>query len=659
MLSKVFSGVFSNLLKVICIGAIIIAVCVALGEFINLMIHLYLNKYPFFTISTLNELTEIFILAIAILVTGIPEGLPLAVTLSLAYGVSKMKDENNLVKNLNSCETMGGANNICSDKTGTLTKNEMAVTAIYTNNKLCTSLTDWIELAKDTKNYESKINKILIHHLCTNSSAHISENPQTKKEERIGNATECALLIYATKCGVNYADLRIKENEAFVIPFDSKRKWMAVILKTEDPEVFQVYVKGAPDILLPTCDKVLTDSGEQKMTLDMRESIYKNAIKRLSELSCRTLLLATKTIKISEIGDKAYKTPQEINTLITGLTFQAIFGIEDPLRDGIREAVLKCQKAGITVRMVTGDNMDYAKGIALKAGILTEEEIDPNNRARFRPYACMLGSDFERAIGGIVQGEDDKKEIRNKDKFNEIARDLKVMARSQPIQKYMLVLGLKDDPRNVVAVTGDGTNDAPALKKADVGLAMGITGTELAKESADIILLDDNFGSVITSIKWGRNIYLTIRRFLTFQLTSSLVAMTVALASSIVIGDCIITSVQMLWINLILDTFAALALATEPPSDRLLDDSPYDKNDPVFDRHMVNAIIWQYIYQVSALMVILFAFPSIFKLTVKGHNDWEYENGVHGTLVFNTLVFLQIFNLINCRRIKYHGILID
>ena len=298
--------------------------------------------------------------------------------------------------------------------------------------------------------------------------------------------------------------------------------------------------------------------------------------------------------------------------------------------------------------MVTGDNLDTAKAISFDAGILQEDDM-------LKEYAFMEGKQFREAVGGIVEDLDKNKNKYerpgNEQKFKEIAAQLKVLARSSPQDKYLLVTGLKLLDQ-VVAVTGDGTNDAPALKKADVGFAMGKVGTEVAKEASDIILLDDNFSSIITAVKWGRNIYASIRKFLQFQLTVNCVAMFMAFLGGVALGESPLNSVQMLWVNLIMDTFAALALATEHPKEELLDDEPHSRNDQIVTPTMWRNIIGQTIYQIAVLSLMLFG-AGIFGFSVKDVNEpWTPENGLHYTMIFNTFVFMQIFNEINARKIN-------
>eukprot|EP00826_Nyctotherus_ovalis_P064476 TRINITY_DN9459_c0_g1_i7.p1 TRINITY_DN9459_c0_g1~~TRINITY_DN9459_c0_g1_i7.p1 ORF type:complete len:633 (+),score=209.22 TRINITY_DN9459_c0_g1_i7:168-2066(+) len=624
---------------------------------IHLVVTKVMAKEEVFTLEALAKVADIATLGITIIVVSVPEGLPLAVTLALAYSVGKMKDEHNLVRQLESCETMGGANNICSDKTGTLTKNEMTVTGIYSEDKMFVGVSNWEAVLYEGRNAIGTSAKHKIcENICINSTAFIVYDQATRKARRMGNATECALLSFAYSLGVNFLELRKRENEVLTVPFSSNRKRMTTVTRLPEQDRLMVNVKGAPDILLKRCTKILIRDDEVNITGVMNRNIHENVIKKFSVLGYRTILLAFKEISAERFEASDYKSEEQIVPLESDLTLLAILGIEDPLREGVKEAVQICQRAGITVRMITGDDIDYARSIGIKAGILKEREVDFSDKRHYKPYACMLGSDFEHIIGGMTEAPNGKRTITDLNKFRMIMQDLKVLARSQPEQKYMLVAGLKEDERNVVAVTGDGTNDAPALKKADVGLAMGIAGTEVAKEAADIILLDDNFASVVTAIKWGRNIFLSIRKFLQFQMTVNIVALFLAFITGLLLGESVLNSVQMLWVNLIMDTFAALSLATESPSDKLLEDAPHSKNESIFTMSMLKGIIWQSAYQIIVLVIMIFVFPKLYGLPTKDNTEtWTYKNGVHYTMVFQTFVFLQVFNLLNCRRIKDEG----
>jgi Ca2+ transporting ATPase len=319
-----------------------------------------------------------------------------------------------------------------------------------------------------------------------------------------------------------------------------------------------------------------------------------------------------------------------------------------------------CHHAGINIRMVTGDNLDTAKAIAIDAGIVSAQDAD-------NKYVCMEGKQFRELCGGLKKLEDPndenlvKESISDMHNFKQIAAKLKVLARSTPEDKYMLVTGLKE-LNAVVAVTGDGTNDAPALKKADVGFAMGITGTEVAKEASDIILLDDNFASIITAIRWGRSIYTNVRKFLQFQLTVNCVAMFIVFLGGVVVSEPPLTAVQMLWVNLIMDTFGALALATEPPASDILDQPPYKRTERIVTPIMWRNIIGQFIFQATVLCIFLFAGKSMFgytylesepffKLDPVTDEMYATEKTEHYTIIFNTFVFMQVFNEINARKI--------
>jgi Ca2+ transporting ATPase len=491
---------------------------------------------------------------------------------------------------------------------------------------------------------------------------------KTKVSRKMGNATECALLTMAETMGYKYEELRVEQNEVLVVPFNSKRKRMTSVYKTGDDTKYIVYVKGAPDILLPYCTKIISKGGSiAEIDEEARRNLNESVLKHNAVVGYRSLLLAYKEINSYGFDAKEYNDETKYQELENDLTIIAIVGIEDPLRDGVKEAVQICQKAGITVRMVTGDNIDYAKSIAVQSGIIRQEELDPTH-PDFKKYSCMLGVDFAKEVGGLTKEidpddpEKSKDKVVNPDKFAEISKDLRVLARSQPEHKYLLVTGLKEDPNNVVAVTGDGTNDAPALKKADIGFAMGIAGTEIAKEASKIILLDDNFGSIVTALKWGRNIFLSIRKFLQFQLTINIVALTVAVVSGIShFEEPPINAIQMLWVNLIMDTFAALALATEPPSDALLKERPYGKNDAIMTRSMWRNIICVAIYQIAFLLFIIFVRPYQFFQNDEEDVDPAVQKKFKkelNTMIFHTFVLMQIFNEISCRRIKTNELLI-
>ena len=491
-----------------------------------------------FDYRVLRMVVDGFLIGITILVVAIPEGLPLAVTLSLAFSIKKMQDDKNLVRKLHACETMGGADIICSDKTGTLTQNKMYLThfwncdasEIYDNKS--TKVVNFAEFIG-----EPQMN-IFQQLICCNSSA------DPDKEE--GNPTELAMVNYMKACGVNTWDVRKKYDVIADEPFSSDRKRMSTLIKDDDDKELML-IKGASELILKSCDKLLDLSSGEIRTLDeaAKEDIN-YAIIQFAEMSLRTIGLA---FSYPEEYDKTDKDKDGVLSVEkTGLTLVGICGIKDVLRPEVPPAVEKCRKAGITVKMVTGDNKVTARAIAIDCKIIEDVEGGENSE-----FQVMLGKDFYDFVGGYEVLEDPKTgrkvyTVKNKSNFNKCYKHIKVLARSRPEDKLTMVVGLRERG-HVVAVTGDGTNDAPALSKANVGFAMGITGTEIAKQAADILLTDDNFSSIVSAVKWGRNIYDNVRKFLQFQLTVNVVAVMITFISSAITKQNILSAVQMLWVR--------------------------------------------------------------------------------------------------------------
>ncbi|EGR29017.1 hypothetical protein IMG5_164760 [Ichthyophthirius multifiliis] len=615
---------------------------------VNLMISNYLNGYSIIQIANIEDIVGFFIIAVTIVVVAVPEGLPLAVTIALAYSVGKMKEENNLVRFLEACETMGGAHTICSDKTGTLTQNKMKVTRLFAQENIFSEF--------QSKDFQKKILNYLCegqfiymfflfifmkNRICINSNA-FPKISEIGKFEQIGNKTECALLQMAYEFGFDFNKYRPSENIIKIIPFSSSRKRMSTVYKSQENTI-RVYTKGAPDLLLPLCCKYVNKFGEEQYINEEYIGLLKSNLKKFADASLRTILIAYKEYPASQMTEQLLSNDENLESdlIILGLT-----GIQDPLRPGISEAVSTCRAAGITVRMVTGDNLDTAIAISKEAGIIAQDFNVADN-----PYTVMEGKYFRQLVGGIVS-VNDKVSVGNLDKFKEIAPHLRVLARSSPDDKYLLVTGFKQCGQ-VVAVTGDGTNDAPALKKADIGFAMGIAGTEIAKEASGIIILDDNFSSIITSIKWGRNIFECIRKFLQFQVTVNIVAMFMAFMGGVILRESPLNSIQMLWVNLIMDTLASLALATESPNMELLKRKPISRTEPMINALMWRNIICHGVYQIIVLTIILFYGPDLFDISSSIHaKPWNEENGIHYTIFFNVFVYLQVFNEINARKLK-------
>ncbi|XP_066456401.1 plasma membrane calcium-transporting ATPase 4-like isoform X2 [Eleutherodactylus coqui] len=577
---------------------------------------------------------KFFIIGVTVLVVAVPEGLPLAVTISLAYSVKKMMKDNNLVRHLDACETMGNATAICSDKTGTLTMNRMTVVQAY----VCG--THYRQIP-DPEALNPKILDLVVNGISINS-AYTSKILPPEKEgglpRQVGNKTECALLGFVLDLKQDYQAVRneIPEEKLYkVYTFNSVRKSMSTVL-SESGGGFRMYSKGASEIILRKCTKILDQGGEvcPFKTRD-RDEMVKKVIEPMACDGLRTICLAYRDFPAGTEPDWDNEAD-----ILSDLTCIAVVGIEDPVRPEVPEAILKCQRAGITVRMVTGDNINTARAIATKCGILLPGE----------DFLCLEGKEFNTLI------RNEKGEVEQ-EKLDKVWPSLRVLARSSPTDKHTLVKGIIDstvaERRQVVAVTGDGTNDGPALKKADVGFAMGIAGTDVAKEASDIILTDDNFTSIVKAVMWGRNVYDSISKFLQFQLTVNVVAVIVAFTGACITQDSPLKAVQMLWVNLIMDTFASLALATEPPTESLLLRKPYGRNKPLISRTMMKNILGHAVYQLTIIFTLLFAGEKFFDIDSGRNVPLHSPPSEHYTIVFNTFVMMQLFNEINARKI--HG----
>ena len=621
------------------------------------------------------EVLQYFLISVTILVVAIPEGLPLAVTLSLAYSVKKMMLDNNLVRKLQACETMGGANIICSDKTGTLTRNEMYWTNFWNGKEH-----KIFDSEKDTPiNYKDFIEPGSVELFLDTLTFNSLDDPKKKG----GNPTEIALLKYLDRCGLDVLQRRLSGEKVFGAPFSSDRKRMSTIIKAKNGKTY-AFIKGASEYMIEVSNKFhsLETGIISDLTSDMNK-LLEESIENMAKKALRTIGIAYKEVDLAKLN---LETPDERGIFEyekNDFIILGICGIKDIIRPEVPASVNKCHKAGIDVKMVTGDNKITARAIAREVNIIND---------RNEHTALVLeGPDFLRRIGGIVcancpdkkcecvknekeqqkpenKGKQIRKDtIKNQDEFDKIWMKLTVLARSRPEDKYALVIGLRERG-NVVAVTGDGTNDAPALSKADVGFAMGISGTEVAKQAASILILDDNFSSIVQAVKWGRNIYDSIKKFLVFQLTVNIVAVITTFVSAVILKEAILSTVQLLWINLIMDTLAALALATEPPTEALLDRKPYKKTDYIITPTMMKMILGQSVYQITVLLIFVFL-GEHFLFDIIGQRQLQFgkntivsgrvingfdrsyyrEYSIHYTYNFNVFVMMTFFNFFNAR----------
>ncbi|PYH91164.1 plasma membrane calcium-transporting ATPase [Aspergillus ellipticus CBS 707.79] len=577
-----------------------------------------------------QDFLNVFIIALTVVVIAVPEGLPLTVTLSLAFATTRMLKDNNLVRQLRACETMGNATDICSDKTGTLTQNRMTIAAgtfgMATDfndpqHRIVESDTGVLTTSEFAARLSNDIKSLLRESIAVNSTAF--EKEVDGVQSFMGSKTESALLEFARE-HLALGPLDVERSNCEVVelfPFDASRKYMISVVQIG--ERYRAYVKGAPEMLLGMCTAAIVDPAEGLSTVPLNESAKHSLhgkVDRYARRSLRTIALIFQDFetwppnKAAEIQSDTF----HINDVLCHSTFIGIAGIRDPLRHGARDAVDTCHRAGVTVRMVTGDNILTARSIAEECGIVSSEED-----------VVMEGDEF-RALDEAQQLE--------------LAPRLRVLARSRPEDKRTLVRRLKELGATV-AVTGDGTNDAPALAAADVGFSMGISGTEIAREASAIVLMDDNFGSIVKAIMWGRAVSDAVKKFLQFQITITFTSVGLAFVTAVASSSetSVLTAVQLMWVNLFQDTLAALALATDPPSPKVLDRKPEPKSADLITVSMWKMIVVQSIYQLAVTLVLYFAGNSIFSYTTSQEHDQLQ------TAIFNTYVWLQIFNLYNTR----------
>lgn len=550
------------------------------------------------SIETAGHILQYFMISVTLIVVAVPEGLPMSVTLSLALSMRKMLKSNNLVRKMHACETMGATTVICTDKTGTLTQNQMQVYK-----------TDFWGLNGNQEQNE-KLNELIYEGISVNSTAHLDfSNPE--KINSLGNPTEAALLLWMYKQRKNYLELRENTPVVEQLTFSTERKYMATLVKSSYLNKKVLYVKGAPEIVLSHCKNVQHPS--EFKSISESESYINDLLMGYQNQAMRTLGFA---YEIVEDEKDRFANGLLVNT---NLTFLGIAAISDPVRADVPSAVRKCMDAGIDVKIVTGDTPGTAKEIGRQIGILNSENEKEH---------IITGFDFEKL------NDEDALEMVNK---------LKIMCRARPTDKQRLVQ-LLQKTGSVVAVTGDGTNDAPALNHAHVGLSMG-SGTSVAKEASDITLIDDSFSSITNAVLWGRSIFRNIQRFIVFQLTINVAALIIDFFGAIFWGKLPLTVTQLLWINLIMDTFAAGALASLPPDPKVMKEKPRDRNSFIVSKEMARAIFGVGVLFVVLLLSLLYYFTTsdYFGTNEEGLSVKEL------TVFFTFFVMLQFWNMFNAK----------
>ncbi|KAH7290026.1 hypothetical protein KP509_30G029100 [Ceratopteris richardii] len=590
--------------------------------------------------DAIDALVHIFSIAVTIVVVAVPEGLPLAVTLTLAYSMRKMMKDNALVRRLAACETMGSATTICSDKTGTLTVNQMTVVNSWVAGKIIPSESD---TDKIMCTFPTSLRSLLFQGIAQNTTGSVfpakscCRRDELKGDERqalgvAGSPTEAALLWWGLKAGMDFEATRLKSLILQVQTFNSATKRAGVAVQNIGHRLLVVHWKGAAEIILSMCSKWIdmeqleTDDdsqcspSEKPISAEKRQEIMA-IIDSMACSSLRCVAMAYTTVEREDEEEEITCNRSSWSLPESNLTLLAIVGMKDPYRPEVKAAVADVRRAGVTVRMVTGDSLQTAKAIALECGIL----------------AVGCTDELIAIEGAALRSWTDEERRKN-------LPGVAIVARALPSDKLLLVETLQS-MGEVVAVTGDGTNDAPALRKADIGLSMGIQGTEVAKESSAIIILDDNFTSVVKAVRWGRSINFNIQKFLQFQLTVNVTALTVNFVAAMTSGDVPLTVVQLLWVNLIMDTLGALALATEPPTDELMQKPPMGRHKPLINHAMWKNLMVQAIYQVVVLLIL--QFRGIELLHLSGEKDAET---IKRTVIFNTFVLCQLFNEVNSRQ---------
>lgn len=608
--------------KLITVASYIIAGLIVVMRLV--MYFLYDNQQGIDWVDFVRFMLNTMMIAITLIVVAVPEGLPMSVTLSLALSMKRMLEANNLVRKMHACETMGAATVICTDKTGTLTKNQMSVSQMVVYGLNGQELDD------------SEAAKLMKEGIAANSTAFLDFSDRTKAKT-VGNPTEAALLRWLFEQNVDYLAIRDKVEVVKQLPFSTKYKFMATVVKSDFSDENILYVKGAPEVVMKRCQTLHAVEGVVAIA-PIAQQIEEQLLDYQNQ-AMRTLAFAYKYVSDAEVESLFH----DMKLAVDDLCFLGIAAISDPIREDVPDAIKECVDAGIHIKIVTGDTPATAKEIGRQIGLWTEQDSESANH--------ITGKDFG------LQSDD---ALMNK------IGDIKIMSRARPMDKERLVR-LLQRKGEVVSVTGDGTNDAPALNAAQVGLSMG-DGTSVAKEASDITIIDNSFKSIARAVTWGRSLYINIQRFILFQMTINVAACIIVLLGAFLGTESPLTVTQMLWVNLIMDTFAALALASLPPDPSVMKDKPRSRNAYIINKEMAIRI-----FGVGLLFVmVLFGFVQYFRhFDVTSLADFSFSDYLGSffdfshehahlsayelSLFFTIFVFMQFWNIFNAKAFRANG----
>jgi Ca2+-transporting ATPase len=573
-----------------------------------------------------GALLSYFVYMVIVIVVAVPEGLPMSVTVSLALAMRRMTRENSLVRQLVACETIGSATVICSDKTGTLTQNRMQVVRLSWDGKTFDRGTP--EWTPPEAHRLQSVGLMPVDWIALNAAANSTANlEQNGKLVVVGNSTEGALLLWLRDAGIDYAPLRRQFPLLFTLHFSSDRKRMTSVARQGGRLVS--LVKGAPEWVLEHSTHYQAADGTAREWTPEARAAALAVVSDSSAQAMRTLAFGFAVLPPDTPADEdALHARQDL--LESGLVFVGVAAIRDPLRPDVKAAVEECRRAGIEIKMITGDNVETARAIAADVGLVAHDAAIDTAGAPVMTSAALEALD------------DDELKVR--------LPNLRVVARARPLDKYRLVKALQEMGQ-VVAVTGDGTNDAPALKRADVGLAMGIAGTEVAKEASKIVLLDDSFSTIVKAVHWGRSLYENIQRFLQFQLTINVSALTIAFLGPFFGVKPPFTVLQLLWINVIMDTFASIALCSEPPRPGVMSHPPKRRDESILTRPMLATIFTTAAFFVVVMMTLLAGMEWFrwFRGDGAPSPDFPELSVRQVSIFFSVYVFFQVWNQVNCR----------